>query len=129
MVSWVGFKQTFVEYKRNERIAGETKYPFKKMLKFALDGVFSFSTVPLKISMWIGLTTTFISFIGILYAFIQRFLTNDWVTGWTAIIFSVLFVGGVQLISISMLGQYIGRTFEEIKGRPLYIVDKLINFE
>lgn len=129
MVSWVGYKQAAVEYNRDERIAGETKYPFRKMLGFALDGIFSFSIIPLKISIWLGLIVSTLAFAGIVYAFILRLFTENWVTGWTAIIISVLFIGGVQLISIGILGQYLGRTFEEIKGRPLYIVDKTINVE
>ena len=129
MVSWVGFKQIFVEYVRNERVAGETKYPFKKMLRFALDGIFSFSTVPIKYTIVMGIITTTLAIAGIIYVFIARLLTDGWVSGWTTLIITILLIGGIQLISIGILGQYIGRTFEEIKRRPLYIVESTINID
>jgi len=129
MVSWMGFKQCAVNYDRDKRMAGETKYPINKMIKFAMDGIFSFSIVPIKASMWLGIFTIILSFIGIIYSLISRIFTDNWVTGWTAIIISTLFIGGIQLFSIGILGNYVGRTFEEIKGRPLYIVDELTNFE
>jgi polyisoprenyl-phosphate glycosyltransferase len=127
MVTWVGFNQTFVEYDRDERSAGETKYPLKKMISFAFDGIFSFSTVPIRLTISVGIFAVFISMLGIIFAFVSRILTNGWVSGWTTIIISILFLGGVQLVSIGVLGQYIGRTFEEIKDRPLYIVQDMIN--
>lgn len=128
MVSWVGFKQTFVEYVRDERVAGETKYPFKKMLRFALDGIFSFSTVPLKIVTQLGFLITLLTFLYIVYIVMNRILGHGF-PGYASIIVSILFLGGIQLLSIGLLGQYIGRTFEEIKSRPLYIVEKTINIE
>lgn len=128
MVSWVGFKQCAVEYERDERIAGETKYPFKKMLIFALDGIFSFSTVPLKIITKIGFLITLFSFLYLIYIVINKILGYG-IPGFASIIVSIVFLGGVQLISIGILGQYVGRTFEEIKGRPLYIVEKTINID
>jgi polyisoprenyl-phosphate glycosyltransferase len=129
MVSWVGFKQTSVIYERDQRPAGKTKYPFKKMMTFALDGIFSFSTVPIKISLFVGFLTILVSFFGILLALINRLLTNGWVSGWTTLIITILFLGGVQLISIGVLGQYIGRTFEQIKDRPLYIIQDTTNLD
>ena len=128
MVSWVGFKQTFVEYVRDERVAGVTKYPFKKMLIFALDGIFSFSTIPLKAVTQLGFLVTGFTFIYITYIVVNRLLGYG-VPGYASIIISVLFLGGVQLLSIGILGQYIGRIFEEIKDRPLYIVERTINIE
>jgi dolichol-phosphate mannosyltransferase len=124
----VGFKQTFVEYVRDERVAGVTKYPFKKMLIFALDGIFSFSTIPLKAVTQLGFLVTGFTFIYITYIVVNRLLGYGF-PGYASIIISVLFLGGVQLLSIGILGQYIGRIFEEIKDRPLYIVERTINIE
>ena len=126
MVSWVGFKQCAVEYERNERTGGQTKYPLKKMLRFAFDGIFSFSTVPLKFATQFGLFITLFSFLYIVYIIINRLLGYGF-PGYASIIVSILFLGGIQLLSIGLLGQYIGRIFEEIKGRPLYIVEKTVN--
>ena len=129
MISWVGFKQTFIKYNRNQRSAGQTKYPLKKMISFAFDGIFSFSTVPVKYTIYMGIFTTVLSFIGIVVAVVARLVTDGWVSGWTTLIMVILFLGGIQLISIGILGQYVSRIFEEIKDRPLYIVEKTINFE
>ncbi len=126
MVAWVGFKQSFVEYEREARIAGETKFPFKKMLKFALDGIFSFSTTPLKVSMVMGVLITSFSFLYMIYVVVMKLLGYGF-PGYASLVVFILFLGGVQLISIGILGQYIGRTFEGVKDRPLYIVDQTIN--
>ncbi len=129
MVSWVGFKQISVEYVRNSRIAGKTKFPLNKMLKFALDAIFSFSTTPIKYTFYIGFFSTILSFSGIIFALLSRLITDNWVSGWTTIIIAILFIGGVQLISIGVLGEYIGRTFEEIKRRPLYVIESTFNID
>lgn len=130
MVSWVGFKQTPIEYERDERFAGETKYPLKKMLKFASDGIISFSAKPLKLMGSLGVFCVSVSLIIFLYALIRK-LTNDVnvVSGWASIMTAVTFLGGVQLLSISVLGEYIGRIYDESKGRPLYIIEKEVNIE
>ncbi|MNP06502.1 hypothetical protein D3C76_984890 [compost metagenome] len=130
MVSWVGFKQTPIEYERDERFAGETKYPLKKMIKFASDGIISFSAKPLKLMGSLGVFCVSISLIIFLYALIRK-LTNDVnvVSGWASIMTAVTFLGGVQLLSISVLGEYIGRIYDESKGRPLYIIEKEVNIE
>lgn len=130
MVSWVGFKQTPIEYERDERFAGETKYPLKKMIKFASDGIISFSAKPLKLMGSLGIFCVSISLIIFLYALIRK-LTNDVnvVSGWASIMTAVTFLGGVQLLSISVLGEYIGRIYDESKGRPLYIIEKEVNIE
>lgn len=130
MVSWVGFKQTPIEYERDERFAGETKYPLKKMIKFASDGIISFSAKPLKLMGSLGVFCVSISLIIFLYALIRK-LTNDVnvVSGWASIMTAVTFLGGVQLLSISVLGEYIGRIYDESKGRPLYVVEKEVNME
>ncbi len=124
MVSWIGFNQTAIEYERSPRFAGESKYPLAKMVKFALDGLLSFSVKPLKISIMMGFTCSGIALLMLLYSVYVRLLTDHWVSGWTSLLVSVLFIGGVQLISIGILGEYIARIYNESKGRPLYIIKK-----
>lgn len=130
MVSWVGFKQVPIEYERDERFAGETKYPLKKMIKFASDGIISFSAKPIKLVGTFGLFCVGISLIIFLYAIIIR-ITNSAkvISGWASIITAVTFLGGVQMLSISVLGEYIGRIYDESKGRPLYVIEKEINID
>lgn len=126
MVSWVGFRQIALPYKREPRFAGDSKYPLKRMLSFATDGILSFSIKPLRLSVTLGMACAGIAFLGILYALILRLFTSIWVEGWTALMIAVLFIGGVQLISVGILGEYIGRIYNEVKRRPLYVVDKTI---
>jgi polyisoprenyl-phosphate glycosyltransferase len=129
MVSWVGFKQEKVEYVRHERFAGETKYPFMKMLRFAVDGILSFSDVPLKISSLFGLLCGLLSFVLIGYGLtVKIFYPRFAIPGWASVFSAVLFLGGVQLMCIGILGEYLGRVYDEIKGRPLYIVKERVNF-
>ncbi len=129
MVSWVGFKQTSVPYNRVKRQAGESKYPLSKMIRFATDGIISFSTTPLKLSVAFGMFSALLALMGIIYAVYLRVFTDIWVEGWTALMIAILFIGGVQLISIGILGEYIGRIYHETKQRPLYVVEELIGFE
>ena len=128
MVSWVGFKQCPILYERHPRFAGESKYPLSKMVRFALDGVTSFSTVPLRWATWAGLVAAGISLLGIVYAVVTRLMTNSWVPGWAAIFVAVLFVGGMQLLSLGAIGEYVGRIYSEAKGRPLYVVAERLGF-
>lgn len=128
MVSWVGFNQIALPYRRAERFAGESKYPLRKMIRFATDGILSFSSKPLQLSVAMGMTCASIALAGILYALILRLFTDIWVEGWTALMIAVLFIGGVQLISVGILGEYVGRIYNEIKGRPLYVVNEYIGF-
>jgi len=128
MVSWVGFKQLALPYRRAERFAGESKYPLRKMLRFATDGLLSFSTKPLQISVVMGLICASLALLGIIYALFLRLFTNIWVEGWTTLIFAVLFIGGAELISVGILGEYIGRIYNEIKYRPLYVVQEYEGF-
>ncbi len=129
LVSWVGFKQTSVEYHREKRFAGETKYPLKKMLKLAGDGIFSFSYKPLKLATFIGMLVSVCSFIYLVVVLIQRFVKNDIVSGWASSIAVTLFLNGVMLIVIGIMGEYVGRIYEEVKARPLYIIGELMGFE
>lgn len=128
MVSWVGFKQIALSYKRAERFAGATKYPLRKMLRFATDGIMSFSTKPLQLSAAMGMISATLALLGIVYAIFLRLFTDTWVEGWTALMIAVLFIGGVELIAVGILGQYIGRIYYEIKSRPLYIVEEYLGF-
>jgi len=124
MISWIGFQQVPVFYDRDKRFAGETKYPLKKMLKFATDGVLSFSTKPLQIATLIGIIISALSFAGIIYALIARLFGSGWVPGWTLLFIAVSFLGGVQLIFLGLIGEYIGRIYGESKKRPLYFLKK-----
>jgi len=125
MVSWVGFRQTGLEYDRHERFAGQTKYPFKKMLRFAFDAITSFSTLPLKLLIYIGFFTSFLGFTGVCYIIYIKYFTNVTITGWSSIMVTVLLLGGIQLITLGIMGEYIGRLSEESKKRPLYIIEKI----
>jgi polyisoprenyl-phosphate glycosyltransferase len=122
LVSWVGFRQIGLEYVREPRVAGETKYPYGKMIKFALDGVTSFSTTPLRAATLLGYATSFVAFAYLLTVFVQKWMGVT-VSGWATIMVGMLFLGGVQLICLGIIGEYIGRIFTEIKGRPLYVVE------
>ncbi len=124
LVSWIGFKQIGVPYPRDKRYAGETKYPYRKMLKFALDGITSFSMVPLKMATWLGYSASLIAFLYACSALVQKVLGYT-VQGWATIVVFVLFLGGVQLICLGIMGEYIGRIFNETKQRPLYIVERI----
>jgi dolichol-phosphate mannosyltransferase len=129
MVSWVGFRQGKVEYVREPRFAGGTKYPFKKMMKFALDGIYSFSYVPLKLASFLGFLCVIFSFTLIGYSIYSKYILHDLtLPDWISMFVAIIFLGGIQLISIGILGEYIGRIYEEAKDRPIYIVDEEINF-
>jgi dolichol-phosphate mannosyltransferase len=125
LFTWVGFRQEPVYYVRQERFAGETHYPLTKMMRFALDGITSFSHKPLQFAVWLGLFAASIAFV---YAVrvLWEGLRGGTVSGWASNTFAILFLGGVQLFTIGLLGEYIGRIFEEVKGRPLYVVREVI---
>ena len=130
LFSWVGFKQIPYEYERKERFAGKTKYPLKKMLKLASDGIISFSTKPLKIVGGLGILSIIISLIILIYSIISYiFNLNDLTAGWTSIMVTVTLFSGVQLLSIWIISEYIARIYDETKQRPQYIIDKKINID
>ena len=130
LFSWVGYKQYAYEYERKERFAGKTKYPLKKMLKLAADGIIGFSTKPLKLLGGLGILSIFISFIILVYALLSFiFDWNNITAGWTSIMVAITFFAGVQLLSLWMMSEYIGRIYDESKERPQYIIDKTINIE
>jgi dolichol-phosphate mannosyltransferase len=122
MSVWVGFKQTGVTYRREARFAGQTKYPLRKMLKFASDAVTSFSYFPLQVATYLGFFSAGISILAIPIVAIMRMSGSEAFFGQATTLIAVLFLGGIQLISLGILGEYIGRLFDEAKGRPLYIV-------
>lgn len=124
MSSWVGYRQIGVSYHRAARFAGETKYPLKKMLKLALNAVTSFSYFPLQLATYVGFISAGISIVAIPIVIIMRLTGSQAFFGQATTLLAVLFLGGVQLISLGILGEYIGRIYDEVKGRPLYIVSE-----
>ena len=128
LFSWAGYKQYALEYERKERFAGKTKYPLKKMLKLAADGIIGFSNKPLKILGEIGFVSIIISMLLLIYALLSYiFEWNNLEAGWTSIMVAVTFFAGVQLLSVWILSEYIGRIYDESKQRPEYIISKTIN--
>ena len=125
LVPLIGLKSTKVEYPRAERFAGESKYPLKKMVKFAWDGITSFSIKPIRMILWLGVIIFFISLVITLYALIMKLLGNV-VSGWTFIICSIWILGGLQMISLGLVGEYIGKIYAESKHRPRYTIEKII---
>jgi polyisoprenyl-phosphate glycosyltransferase len=121
-ISWIGFNQTFIEYDREERHAGKTGYTYKKMIRLALDGITSYSNFPLKFATMAGFVVSGISFFMILYALYTRFISRDYEPGWTSLMLAVLFIGGIQLIGIGIIGEYISRMSANLRNRPLYVV-------
>ncbi|MGW7254171.1 glycosyltransferase family 2 protein [Streptomyces sp. NPDC054834] len=127
IVASMGYRQTEVAFDRDERFAGETKYPLRKMARLAIDGVTSFSTAPLKMITRLGFTVLALSLAGIVYAVAMKFFRPDiTVSGWTMLMCVVLFLGGVQMLSLGVIGTYIGRIYSEAQGRPLYLVREVI---
>ena len=121
LVSWIGFPQTAVMYHRHARAAGDTKYPLRKMVRFALDGITSFSFLPLRLATVLGFAVSLLAFIYIVVVLILKVIGISW-SGYTSLMASILFLGGVQLVMIGMLGEYLARVFDEVKRRPLYLV-------
>lgn len=122
LVSWVGFKQTAIEYERDERFAGETKYPLKKMIRFSLDGITSFSYKPLKLASLLGFLLSLVSVVWMIVVLYLKLFTHSTVTGWSSLVMAVLFFNGVVLMMLGVMGEYIGRIYDEVKHRPLYIL-------
>lgn len=129
LVSWIGYRQTGVTFAREERKVGETKYPFRRMLRFAIDGITAFSFAPLQAAMYLGFVTAGSSFLYIVYAVLLKLFTERTVPGWTSLMVAVLFVGGVQLIALGIIGEYLGRVYDEVKQRPLYLIQERFGFE
>jgi polyisoprenyl-phosphate glycosyltransferase len=128
--SWVGFRQTAVTFNRDPRFAGDVKYTFRKSFKLAINGIVSFSQVPLRLAMYVGLFAAFVALImALLILYWRIFVPNSPLTGFTMILVAIFFLGAVQLVSIGILGEYIGRIYEEVKGRPLYTIAEVAGFE
>jgi polyisoprenyl-phosphate glycosyltransferase len=130
MVSWLGFSQTAVPYHRASRAAGTTKFSLFKMVRFALDGIFSFSILPLRLATWTGFAASGVAIAGIVTVLLERFFqVPGLVKGWSSAVIGELFIGGVQLVCLGIIGEYVGRIYGESKRRPLYIVRERIGFE
>jgi polyisoprenyl-phosphate glycosyltransferase len=129
MVSWVGYRQAAVPYRRAARFAGTTKYPLFKMLGLAMDGLTSFSLVPLRLATWVGFAASALAMIGIVYALSVRLLTKEWVPGWATVFVASLFLGGIQLLALGIIGEYVGRAYVESKRRPLYLLEERLGFD
>ncbi len=123
LISWAGFRQTGVEVEHGARLAGETKYSLGKQLQLALNAITAFSTLPLKLASWLGFLISFLSFAGIVWIFIRKLIWGLGIIGWSSLMVTISFIGGVQLLSLGILGEYIGRIFTETRKRPLYIVE------
>lgn len=129
MTSWVGFKQIGVEYVREERFAGETSYPLRNMLRFAITAITGFSHVPLQIATYLGFMIAVLSVLGIIGVVIARLFYDGVLLGQATTLVMVLFLGGVQLISLGIIGEYLGRIYDEVKARPMYVVNEAVGFE
>jgi dolichol-phosphate mannosyltransferase len=129
LVSWVGFRQTAVKYVREKRFAGSTKYPLSKMLKFAADAIATFSYKPLKAATHMGMAISLLSFVYLAVVVFQKLFTNTTTAGWASMVAVITFSQGIVLMVLGLIGEYIGRIFEEIKDRPIYLVQEFLNKE
>lgn len=128
LVAWGGYPAEYVYFKREKRHSGETHYTLSRMFNFAMDGIISFSTKPLRIASYLGFISAGVGFLGIIYAIIGKYLLpSQWVTGWTALFVGIMFVGGVQLLTIGIIGEYISRIYVEIQSRPHYLIKERLN--
>lgn len=126
MVAWVGYNQCSVEYDREARFAGSTKYSLTRMLSFSWTGLTSFSVIPLRLATLLGLASAFIGFLYGIYALVAKYVLHTAIIGWTSIVIIVLLLGGIQLICLGIIGEYVGKIYEEMKNRPLYLVKEII---
>lgn len=129
LVSWPGYQTDFVLFTRKKRFAGATHYPLSKMLNFAAEGITSFSTKPLRLAIYFGFLTSIFSILVILIKSIQHFIfkVGDWLPGWASLFFSIVFLGGVQLITIGIIGEYVGKIYQEVQKRPQFLIKEKIN--
>ncbi|MGJ4788829.1 glycosyltransferase [Leptospira koniambonensis] len=125
LIAWIGFRQTGLEYDRDERFDGETKFSVSKMLKFALDGITSFSSAPLKFSSYLGFTSAFFGALYTIYILYLKLFTDNTIQGWTSVMIVALVLGGIQLIALGMIGEYLSRVHDQSKNRPLYVIEKI----
>jgi len=129
LVSWVGYRQTAIPYEAHARYSGNSKYSFIRMLRFASDGITSFSSIPLYISAFIGMIISVLSFVYAAFAIYARLFTSQVVEGWTSVMAAVLLLGGIQLITLGIQGVYLGRIYNEVKRRPRYLVRRVYGLE
>ncbi|MFN0157258.1 MAG: glycosyltransferase family 2 protein [Bacteroidota bacterium] len=129
MRAWAGFRQTGVEFNREARFAGKPQMTFIGLVDFALDGIFSFSKAPLRFATFVGMATAFVAFLGILWVFYSKFFSGKELIGWASTNFSVLFIGGTILLTLGIIGEYVGRIYDEVKQRPLYVIRTRIGFD
>ncbi len=122
-IAWLGFKCDYVDFDRDERRFGKTKFSLGRMIRFALDGITSFSNTPLQIASLMGFVFSMVAFVIILYALYSKFILGQAITGWTSIMISTMFIGGIQLLSIGIIGEYIGRIAQDVRKRPDFVVD------
>ena len=128
LVAWGGYPATFVSFNREARHAGQTHYTVSKMINFALEGITTFSTKPLRLATYAGFISASVGFLGVIYGIIGKiFLPAYWVTGWTALFVGIMFLGGVQLITIGIIGEYISKIYVEVQKRPQYLIREKIN--
>ncbi len=126
LLAWVGFKRMGVEYVRQARLSGVTKYSLWKMLKFSLDAATSFSFLPLRVISFLGVFISFLSFLGIVAILYVKVFTSYAITGWSSLMVAVLFIGGIELIAIGIIGEYLARIGDDVKGRPLYVIAEIL---
>lgn len=132
LVAWGGYPAEYVYFERDKRVHGKTHYTISKMVNFAMEGMTSFSTKPLRLASYLGFASATVGFLGIFYALIGRifhpfFFPQDWVTGWTGLFVGIMFLGGVQLITIGIIGEYISRIYQQVQNRPMYLVKETVN--
>jgi len=128
LVSWGGYPAEYIYFKREKRLSGKTHYTLSKMVNFALEGIISFSIKPLRLATYLGFLTAAAGFLGIIYAILGRvFLPSYWVTGWTALFVGIMFLGGIQLITIGIIGEYVGRIYQEVQKRPRFLIKEKVN--
>lgn len=129
LVAWAGFPTSYVYFKREKRFLGKTHYGLFKMINFALDGIVSFSTKPLRVAVYFGFFSALLGFFMIVYEFIKKiFYPSSFVVGWIGLFIAIMFLGGIQLITIGIIGEYIGKIYQEVKKRPNYLIKEKVNF-
>ena len=128
MIGWIGFPQTALKYVRDERFAGSSKYPIRKMIRFALDGITSFSTVPLRLASYLGLCVSALSVVMMIYALV-RWWGGNTLPGWTSVVMVILLLGGLQMLILGIVGEYVGRLYLESKRRPIFVVEDVLRHD
>ncbi len=129
MRAWAGFKQTSIEYDRGARFAGKPQMTISRLMHLAFDGIFSFSNAPLRLATYVGVSIAFLAFIGMLYVIYAKLFTDKATPGWASPVFSILFMGGLILLTLGIIGEYLGRIYDEVKRRPLYVIKEKIGFD